>query len=589
MRASRFLLALILVLALVLEVPNSLSEPVKVTVKKEVVYNYTLDIKGKVISYYIRVKIVIKSDIAEKLTIIDKIGNIDIDSLKMLSGPKPSEVTETGNGTCMLLWSDVKLEKGYIVLEYMASVKAMPEFEVKVDITSSNGTLNYAKYVFENVNEGDVVNLKIGFKSNPGEYLIVDGEKIVYPYIALFVLTHPKNMLDSLDYLPRPNMTASQEDNMMAYWNVILKEEMYIEASLLIKSLGAWKSIWINPITIQLIDDPWAILANLRRYNIEELLNETLASYNELKKTMDTIDEMKESLNQLADAMETIGEKEMEAARLLLNLTNTIRGFLDVLDSVSPENISRAISEAKNAINNTIDMLSSIEEYIENSTYAENMTEVVERINQSIELLEQMYSLLSEANVESIYQVIGQLESTVATGEEASSLLLSSGEMHLKLARIIRNEYLRMMDQMSYNLSAKLDYMEERIRELNKTYKTVKAYEKLANERIEELNRSIEIYYNGTEVKASKTFSVKHIVAVKLPILASKIEVSGTPGGGLEEEEEKRVPYELLIVPIAIIVVLTLYLRRPRKPVPREEIEKRIIKEIEELEKELLK
>jgi len=571
-------------------------------IRKEVTYVATFDIFGNISSSRVDVAIVIESSkTINNLTVIDKMDGLMAETFSMVEGPEPTAIETLANGTKIIKWANLRVnEASILTLKYTARTAPIIPITVYGDIWCSNATFNPREYILENVTEKSILRLDIMLALKDKDHVVIDGEKVHFPYVTTLVFAYPKDMVEAYRFNPEPNATSTQEENKITYWNMILFDNVTLEAYVNVKNLGAWRTIWIPPITIQLNEDPETVLNYIKKNNIEEVYNGTLKSYEDLKSLRDELTSTLNELDYFASIMEKIGRKELEAAKLLEDLSKTLLAVLKLAEkgNLTAENIDRALNETRIIINSTVSLLEEIGKTLELNASLANQTQTPNRLEERIENLTQNLrvaeKVLGEIKGEDIEKILLQAKASAETASEAHMYLEEAGEMHLEIAGKMRSEYKPSVEESIKYMDKKLSELRESLDRLNSTYLKVKALEELAVKKLQEHDSSIIVYVNGFKEDVGKSIKVKYMLSLELPLLTSRLPKPVDIGHGVEEANTRNRGRLWLIATLIIMVVVISYLavHRRKKPVVAESLEEKrseeeILKLIEEIEEKL--
>ncbi len=571
--------------------------------RKEVTYAVAFDIFGNISSSRVDVVIVIESSkTINNLTVIDKVDGLIAETFSMVEGPEPTAIETLTNGTAVIKWVNLRVNKASILtLKYTANTAPITPITVYGDIWCNNVTLNLKEYILENVTEKSIFHLNIILTFKDEDHVIVDGEKIYFPYVTALVLAYPKDMIEAYRFNPEPNATSTQEENEITYWNMILFDNVVLEACMNVKNLGAWRTIWMPPVTIQLNEDPKTVLNYIRKNNIEKIYNETLKSYEDLKSLRDELASALNELDYFASIMEEIGKKELEAARLLKNLSKTLLAVLKLAEegNLTAENIDRALNETRIIINSTVFLLEEIEKYLELNASLVNQTQTPNGLEEQIENLTQNLRTAEKALAgikgEDVEKILLRVKASAETAFKAYAYLEEAGKMHLEIAGKVRSKYKSSVEESIKYIDEKLSELERSLNRLNSTYLKVKALEKLAVKKLQEHNSSIIVYVNGSKKDVGKSIEVKYMLSLKLPLLTSRLPKPVDIGHNVEEtnaRDRRKLWFIALIITVVAISYLAIHRRRKKRHVITESLEEKrseeeILKLIEEIEEKL--
>ncbi len=564
--------------------PNIVISKSNIFIRKNISYSYTFDITGKVFSSRIKVNIVLKC-ISEyhNLTIIDREYFMRPESIRIEKGPKPIKILKEGNLT-KIIWNIKKIKDDIIVFRYSADTDRMPPIIFNVSISGKALKIDLENNIIKNVEKGRNINVKLYVKNNSTILQRHKNATYGFPYPTNIIITFPYKMLELIDYNIKPNLTSTQEDQKIVYWNIILDKDISINASFLISQLGVWKSIWIPPINIQLSEDPYMIISLIKRSKIEEMYNETLKSYKELNDMYKILNSTTSNITKIISLLREIGTLQLKAASKLSKGLDMIEDIMTYIEKNQPvEKIYSGIGHAETLLNETLNILGQLQNKLQeyNITQESEIGSQVEHVKSSIE---DVYNILN--NIPSKNKIQSFLDNTMRMVQNMSlgvKYMREAGLKQLELANIIEEKYYSNLTEYKDMLEDKLLKVNKTLDELEKIYDKYMSYKYLAYRLISFLNNSIDVYQDGRRLDAKKDFEVKDIVDIKMPMLVSnlpKIEIK------TREEDSERSNLYFYLLGLGVLVVLLAFrpFRKRKKIVVEKVIEE---KEIEDMIKEI--
>ena len=581
MRASLFILVLILA-------ASALAAPQEVAVRREEVRVYLLDVYGNCSSSHIEVVIAIEYP-AGNITVVERVKGIVPDTLAVLEGPKPTSIKELEDGYVELVWSFNREEEGSLVLKYRAESQISAPLSVRAEFEGR--VLDNESYVIRNVTVGDRVRIKVRLLSFSDRTL---GD-CAYPYPTLVVLTYPKRMLEVCETLPEPNATASQDSDGVVYWSFKLEREALLRIEFRVEDMSAWRSIWIPPLTIQLIDDPEGIVRYAERSGLRETLEEAVSSYEYLRELREGLENVSTDVEHMAGVMKSIGFKEMEASRELARVAKTLNSLLRLFEKegINSSDIRKAVEEAVKLVDNAMEVLGLLEDLLESlpsidGPLSDVRERALERIREARRSLASVKKTLASLKHSSPTSPISRLRELYISLSTAQRMLSESGSMHVKLAEELEGQYAERVGSVLELLDRMIVELEDRIEHLNKTCRKMECLEKEAKRRLEEWRDSVTVYVDGAERGFIGSFTVKHLVYVKLPLITSEIPQPSRPQRRAEEEGGVAWRFHVLSVLPLIAILAILKLKARRRKEEFEGVEDELLELIDEIE-ELLK
>ena len=308
---------------------------------------YAYDILGRLSSPYLKVCLTIGGlTKGEKITIIDRVYGGDPNSITMLEGPSPTKAY-LNDSEMVVEWHNITASSSTIVIKYRTKILLQPRIEVTGLLNLEEGRLDEELYMVKDFKEGASAKITIIIK-------VVNSTSL--PYIVTIIFPLPEKFAEAKEFEPKPNATSVQEDNNIYYWNILLTDNSSISTEFVIKSLGAWKSLWLPPVTIQVVDDPWTILKEINKTGIEETYNELLNMRNNLTKYKNEFEKDLENMDNIINTLRFIGSKEIQASKALANISKSIRQ-LRLLGESESEELEKILNEARNKTKNASDIL----------------------------------------------------------------------------------------------------------------------------------------------------------------------------------------------------------------------------------------
>lgn len=553
-------------------------------IRKTVNYTYTFDITGNVISSKVEVTIILRIDFfCKNLTLVDKEYFLKPETVCIEKGASPFRVESKGNLTKMY-WRFRNVKETAIIIRYTADTLRRPPVLFNISLSGKDIVIDGENNTIRNVEEGKTLTIKVHVKNNSTFVKRVNGREFRFPYTSNIVITYPFKLVEVVEYSPKPNITSRQEDQSIMYWNFLLENNTSVNATLTVTSLGVWKSIWIPPVNIQLSEDPYMIISLIEKSKIEDIYNETLKSYEELRRLYNLLNSSESNISELASMLREIGMLQIEASSKLSEGLRIIRSVIDVAETVGYRHLEEYLTSAKGKLNSTLETLQEIEEIIEAGNFSES-----EYIIRKIEDIEQsilnVYSILDNINTVKIAVSIHRIKEYLDEISTGIRYMREAGIKQIDLADIIE-EYYSNISEYRDSLKEKIDKLNRTLAELEYSYIKYKAYGELAEMLIHEFNESIEVYSDGGILDAYKEFQVKDIVGIKMPLLASEL-----PPMRIEKHEE--IPqesrwffYKIILSVLVFLVVLKLFISK-RRTVRIEEEDKEIMRLIEEIREKL--
>ncbi|OYT31716.1 MAG: hypothetical protein B6U94_02230, partial [Thermofilum sp. ex4484_79] len=294
-------------------------------IRKTVNYTYTFDITGNVISSKVEVTIILRIDFfCKNLTLVDKEYFLKPETVCIEKGASPFRVESKGNLTKMY-WRFRNVKETAIIIRYTADTLRRPPVLFNISLSGKDIVIDGENNTIRNVEEGKTLTIKVHVKNNSTFVKRVNGREFRFPYTSNIVITYPFKLVEVVEYSPKPNITSRQEDQSIMYWNFLLENNTSVNATLTVTSLGVWKSIWIPPVNIQLSEDPYMIISLIEKSKIEDIYNETLKSYEELRRLYNLLNSSESNISELASMLREIGMLQIEASSKLSEGLRIIR------------------------------------------------------------------------------------------------------------------------------------------------------------------------------------------------------------------------------------------------------------------------
>ncbi len=581
-------LLLLLLLLIYMLGPQPIPAVPKASLRRETVYTLLFNVSGDVTSSEAETVITFEPGRQmDNITVIAYEPEANASTLNMLAGPAPTETVAYREGV-KLVWRGLSLKQGEsLTIKYRIMVRPVAPMSPRGWIGGRGLLFNPSEYLIKNASKGGIFRVKVDLVYESGYRREVLGEETRLPYPAVLVFTYPKSLLEVTGYSSEPNATSSQEDKNVLYWNMLLSANTSLEITMRIASLGAWRTIWIPPVILQVDENPDAVIGYIRKAGLGRMLNETTESYKFLEKTRERLAESLSELEYMAETFETIGEMEIRAASSLKTVSHRISTALEAVRqaNLTAENVERLLTEARAAINQTIRYLEAAAPILGNFTppgeeyTVTNLTGILRRAERN----------LSQVSGEDVEQALKQAEKTTEDVDEAQRYLVKAGSMHLKLARKIRSEYRPSLEKALNEINSKLGELKQKIDELNRTYLKMKAVEEMAAQLKAEHENLTKAYVDGDEYGQVET-KIKYVLLLKLPTVTSKFAgLSGGAGAGEETGGPTGNPLILGLLVSAIAAALLFLGRRRRETGGKVEAVKveKLEEEVDELIREL--
>lgn len=585
---SREIILVLIILSITMNV-NKFYCREDISVKKEILYIYNLDINGTILTSKIRVKIEVYGDLnGRNITIIDRVRGLNISSLEMLEGPNPNKNISNGD-ICELYWS-IFAEKNYIVIEYRGDILSKPPLNINLHIYSRNMVFDKNYYLLRNLSERRVLKIDIFIENIREDRRNVENEDVILPYIMLFGLSYPEKYFSATDFTSQPNITARQQDNDIAYWNIFLQHSFNLSFKIYVKSIGIWKSIWIPPLSIDLIDDPWSILNNVEKNikKLEKAVNETEYMLNQLISMRDELNNISTQTDILINATEKLGKAEIKYSKDIYALYFSLNTFYLNIRSLDINSTQRYLYNLSKTIDKTIDILNDLKK---NYNLSEPATRVIDNI---IGNLSYMKGIISNIDLNRIEKNIRKFEEPINSLKEFSYILRNLGEMHLKFAELLRNQTPSNLSEKIDELNSRIDELSKEREDLNKTLYKLYALRDIAIEKIKNYRSSISIFVDGRKIDEENiSISPKIKIGIKIPLLVSELKIEGEESGEERAENQYNVLKSILIYIFLItflIFIVNMVLRKFRrkkvKRIDAKDVEK-LLDKISNIEKKL--
>lgn len=569
------------------------ASPSEIRVKKDVAYMYVLDIYGNLVSSHVEVEITADSAVpARNLTIVDLEEGIYPLSLEMVEGSEPTAIEPLDDGRLRIVWKDLQPKGGLVKLRYKAQVDTRPPISVRLDILGENVEVERDMYVVAGVEEGKELRISLRIVNNSTYYALLDSRRVPYPYLATVIFSYPRNMI-SVESSPEPNATASKDEDGVLYWSFYLGDEMRIDFSAKILSMGAWNSVWMPPVVIQLSDNPKDVIAFLEASRMEEIFNESVKSRNDMMMFKDFLGQMKENLTYVSAMMKDIGTLELEAAEGMGNISKALHRALELMESsgLTEEDIEKMLDEIRSSVDFSIDVLTRIEKFLQEELGEGNssgyISYLVENIEDAKSRLFTMKETLGSLSARDIGRVRDKVVSLYRAIKGTQRMLAKSGKLHLALAKSLASEVEPAVEQGLEMLNSYLSSLEEKISRLNTTVLEMDAIEELARRREKDILGSIVVFANNTRKEAKIAYNVMHTYSVKVPLFTSEPAGLEAPPHKAESGSLSSI-YPAVIVGVAallaIAVAVALRKRGDRHAEEIEDMDTQLIGLLEEIE-----
>jgi len=523
----------------------------QIFVRKSINYSYTFDISGNVISSRLKVTIVLKcTSRFENLTLVDKEYFMIPETVRMEKGPQPLKITKEGNLT-KVIWSIKSISNNTIIFRFTAETNRMPPINFNVSISGTDIEVDKENNIIKNVEKGKILRFKIYVANNSTIVSRRGNETYSFPYPTNVIVTYPYKMLELIDYSIKPNLTSSQEDQKIVYWNVLLDNDINISTVFIISQLGVWKSVWIPPVNIQLSEDPYMIISLIKRSKIEEMYNETLKSYQELKDMFEILNSTTSNISDIVSLLRQIGLLQVKAASKLSAGLDTMKNIIRFIkEGKTLSEITERIEEAKTSLNQTLSLLDELNDLLKeyNMTEINALSSKIEEIRRSTE--KAYKELQNMTGIQNIVSVLNKAEKILYNMSLGVRYMREAGLKQLELADTIEKEYYANISSYRDMLEEKLIMVNDTLKELKKVYDKYTAYKSLAYKLIGFLNESIEVYMDDEIIEIDKDFEIKDVVGIKMPLLASNL-----PKVEIEPYKETKVQdYRYIYVSLAVVV-----------------------------------
>ena len=555
------LLSIILVLLLILmNTRHTYSEDTQIEVSKHTVFKYTIDIFNNTISCKCNVRISVKNNLNRKINVtIVTLERFHRGTLNVVEGEQPHDIIEN-NDFSILIWETAITEKSYwyVSIEYLPNISIPVEIGLKMRYEGpSTAHLDRDKYLLTGVRAKGTVILDLLLINTREEYAITSyGERVVLPLIATLSLSHPKDLCIVMDNEPEANYTHVQRDYGIHSWIVVLQHRMRIRQEIFIRKLTAWHSLWLPPISIDLIDDPWKIRAQLEATEIEKMYKNLK---NMLNETTNTYEKMREIRDRLEAIERGLSTSLIEYRKVLNNFTESIENFERKIEDVERlvkyyhDNIKHRIASIEGQLEELINTL----ELIEDITSELNIT--TRGVSEAIEVARSLHGILSdieqafEEGFEYIKSNLDTVRNLLYTSKIAARRLLSA----LEAMGSVVSDMVNMVNKEMDKIRKRLRDLKHEFMEIEKLYEKYTILMELAERKIDEYMNSINVTTRSEELEISKKISVKYNIGIKLPLMVAEIKTT-THTIAKEVPKKETLAYLNLLMLIPLLGVIAL-------------------------------
>ena len=565
MKHIKPLLMTLILLLMLTNTEYTRSENTQLEVSKSTVFKYTIDMFNNTISCKCNVKISVKNNLNREVNvIIITLERPHGSAINIVEGEQPHNIIKRDDFT-ILIWNTVIKEKSYwrVSIEYLPNTSIPIEIGLKMHYKgSSTVRLDKDKYLLTGVKAKGVVLLHLSLVNTREEYTITSyGERVVLPLIATISLSHPKDLCMAISNKPEANYTRLQSDFRVHSWMIVLQHQAEIRQEIFIKKLSAWQSLWLPPISIDLVDDPWSIRARLKATEIEKMYENLKNTLNETTNTYEKMREIKSRLEALERGLsKSLGEYEKALDDFMSMIEDFEKKIKDAERSI--EYYYKIVKPQITSIEGRLEDLIDTLELIEDITSDLNVTSG--GISEAIELARSLQSILSdveqafERGAEYIESNLDTVKNLLYTSKNAVKSLLNA----LEAMEGIVSDMVIMIDMEMDKMRERLSDLKRELAKIEKQYEKYTLLMDITERKIREYMNSINVTSSVEELEVSKKISVRYNIGIKLPLLVSEIKTIEHTTTEVSSEEKASTYLNLLILLLLIGIASPLFYRR---------------------------
>jgi|GEM_PF-4077782 len=382
--------------------------------------------------------------------LIDRVLFASKESVRMSPGTPPPDEIENRGGYAIIRWRDVELPpKAKLQFRYEVLLGKQLPFKVSEKVYL-NGNLTKpvlkGDFYMLQVREGDTIKLEISLK-NLEQKIASIGGSIVKPSFLMVSQNIDESKLKVTAVEPEASKLKAAGATSYV-WTLNLEDENTLSLVGEIVSLGDWKEIIIEPISITAFLEPPAEYASMIEYQIE--------TYEENSKQMHLL---KSSLSSMGETTYAVGESLLLAAELIENASSSV-DISDVADLL--ERASSVIGSLVNATEAIVEMLDAIIDTLPPSNLRDalialraSLLQVSESGEELLEDLGELEAMLEQYE-ESLEDLIAGMRGMGYALLGVSHGLKAMADEFGRMANSMKREALRLEDLLSLLESSEL-------------------------------------------------------------------------------------------------------------------------------------